>query len=124
TLANGENAVLLIELDGSVIGGSSGLTIRASNSEIRGLIINRFASGIFITSSSGTTQTTGILIQGNFIGTNASGNASLPNSEGVQIQFSNHDQIGGTTPDARNLIAGNAARGVNLSSFSSATMIQ
>jgi CSLREA domain-containing protein len=124
TLSYGDHAVLLIELNGTAIGGSSGLTIRASNCEVRGLVINRFSSGMFITSSSGTTQTTGILIQGNFIGTNASGNASLPNSEGVQIQFSNHDQIGGTTPDARNLIAGNAARGVLLSSFSSAITIQ
>lgn len=117
TLASGENAVLLIELDGTVIGGSSGLTIRASNCEVRGLVINRFAQGIFITSSSGTTQTTVNLIQGNFIGTNASGNSSLPNSEGISIQFSNHDQIGGTTPDARNLIAGNAARGLISAAF-------
>ncbi len=124
TLANGDNAVLLIELNGTVIGGSSGLTFRASNSEVRGLVINRFAQGIFITGSSGTTQTTGILIQGNFIGTNAIGNSSLPNGEGISIEFSNHDQIGGTTPDARNLISGNSARGVDLSGTSSAITIQ
>src|SRR5438105_5790153 len=45
TLLDGDNAVLLIELNGSNIGGftlTPGLQINASNCEVRGLVINRF----------------------------------------------------------------------------------
>lgn len=43
TLAGPNNAVLKIELDGSLAGSSGGLLINASESIVRGLIINRFS---------------------------------------------------------------------------------
>src|SRR6476620_6411024 len=48
TLATGDNAVLLIELNGTTAGGASaGLTIGAGNgSKVQGLVINRFGVGI------------------------------------------------------------------------------
>src|SRR5205823_6177876 len=65
TLANGDNAVLLIELDGTNAGGViSGLTITAGSSTVRGLVINRFTNhGIDLQTNGGN------VVTGNFIGT-------------------------------------------------------
>src|SRR5262249_2043361 len=63
-----DNAVLLIELDGSTAHGN-GLTL-SHDSTVQGLVINRFGAGIMMSGSSRN------LIQGNFIGTNAAGTAA------------------------------------------------
>ena len=57
-------------------------------------------------------------IQGNFIGTDASGAAALPNGIGISIHTNTHDStIGGGTPGARNVISGNTSSGIGLSGF-------
>jgi len=103
------NASLLIELDGP--GSAFGLELSgdgASNSVIRGLVINDFDAGIFIRSG------TGYRIQGNFIGTDPSGTVDEGNrSVGVYMSTSN-TTIGGTTPDKRNLISGNNSYGMEV----------
>jgi CHRD domain/Calx-beta domain len=58
---------------------------------------------ISITGSANKTQ-----IQGNYIGTNATGTGALNNASGIFLGTSNN-VIGGTTPAARNLIAGRDA---------------
>jgi hypothetical protein len=121
TLANGDNAVLLIELNGAGAGagtakvGVAGLTISsgASGSTIRGLIINRFSGdGILVKSSTN-------IITGNFIGTNAAGTATGPGNAnttfdlvtpfraGIYIDNANSNTIGGSAPAARNVVSGN-----------------
>ena len=52
--------------------------------------------------------TTGVVIQGNLIGTDRTGTAAIPNVEGVVINDSPNNTIGGTTPGTRNVISGNA----------------
>ena len=50
----------------------------------------------------------GNFVRGNFIGTNPAGNAAMPNAyNGVVVQNSNNNIVGGTTPGARNIISGN-----------------
>jgi hypothetical protein len=127
TLPDGENAVLLIELNGSGFSSSSngaGLLIVSSNCTVRGLVINRFASGsgIFFSSPSGNTTTN--IVEGNFIGTDPSGSNSLGNSDGITIQHSTANLIGGLTPAARNVISGNGHQGIVLSTLSTNTTIQ
>ncbi len=58
--------------------------------------------------------TTGNVLQGNFIGTNATASAALPNgSNGVDVQAgSSGNTIGGTVAGTKNVIAFNAGRGV------------
>ena len=58
--------------------------------------------------------TTGNLIQGNFIGTNATASGALPNAaNGVDIQTgASNNTIGGTTHETKNVISLNVARGV------------
>ena len=69
-----------IELNGNSAGsGASGLTINAGNCTIKGLVINRFGTGITVQQNGGN------VISGNYIGTNAAGDASVPNSQGVSI---------------------------------------
>jgi hypothetical protein len=107
----GTNAVLKIELDGSLAGSSQGLYITADNTTVRGLVINRFGgNGIFLLGNGGNH------IEGSFIGTNVTGTADLANgSSGVFLQNSMDNTIGGTTPAARNLVSGNTAGGIGIS---------
>jgi len=102
TLAQGDNAVLLIEIDGSVISNQI-IDIGAPNCLIRGLIIVRSQdTGI-------TVRTNGNVITGNFIGTDANGAAALGNiRSGVLIRVAADDNlVGGSSAGARNVISGN-----------------
>ena len=57
-------------------------------------------------------------IQGNFIGTDASGTAALPNGIGISLHTNvSGSTIGGDTPGARNVISGNTGQGVGVSGF-------
>ena len=120
TLATGNNAVLQVELSGaSAPAGTSGLTITAAGSVIKGLAINRFgANGILITGAGATGNT----IAGNYIGTNAAGTAALANgSHGVRIEAGAKNNRIGTNGDGvadtaeRNVISGNTSHGVLIS---------
>jgi parallel beta-helix repeat protein len=112
TLTVGDNAVLTVELNGTAAGANAnGLTIAASNSTIRGLIINRFAAtGVSINSG------TGNLIEGDFLGTDASGTGALGNGQyGVLIRNgATGNTIGGTGAGARNVISGNLSSGIRI----------
>jgi hypothetical protein len=110
TQAIGNDAVLLIELNGTRAGfNASGLTISADNSSVRGLVINRCpGSGIMLASS-------GNVVEGNFIGTDPSGNIDRHNGAvGVWALSGAGNLIGGTTPSARNLLSGNLQSGVRI----------
>ena len=102
TLAVGDNAVILIELNGNGAA-FAGLVITGGNTTVRGLAINRFngngpANGITITTNGGN------LIVGCFIGLNAAGTSDLSNSRiGIDVESAGNT-IGGTAPAARNLI--------------------
>jgi CSLREA domain-containing protein len=112
TLANGDNAKILIELDGANAGpNADGLLLgnTASGSIIEGLAINRFSlNGIELQGGDDT-------IEGNFAGTNPQGNAAEPNqNDGIHISNSSSNTIGGATPGARNVVSGNASDGIHI----------
>lgn len=107
TLAVGDNAVLLIELNGGGIR-DHGLQLTGGASTVQGLVINRFgANGIAISTGGNN------VIRGNFIGTNATGTAALGNGFGfsggtaISIGSSSANVLGGTSPADRNVISGN-----------------
>jgi FG-GAP-like repeat len=112
TLANGDNALVLVQLDGSGAGGSvDGLTLvnGSGGSLIEGLSISRFAgNGVHVLSNGNT-------VGGDFIGVNASGGTAQPNGlDGVLIESASNNVIGGSSPANRNVISGNTLDGVHI----------
>src|SRR5262249_20317878 len=86
----------------SIVGGDS---VGARN-----VVSGNFGFGVTVTGNS--------TIQGNFIGTDASGTVALGNvAGGIQFRtdpvIDNHCAIGGDAPEARNLISGNGGPGVS-----------
>jgi CSLREA domain-containing protein len=107
----GLTTMLKIVINGANAG-TPGLHITAGNSTVRGLVINGFSEdGIRIETGGGNT------ITGNFIGTDVTGTAAVPNgSSGIQIFRSSNNVIGGNTAPAANLISGNNNAGVEMGS--------
>ena len=99
----------LINLSGVSISGN-GLTIAANNSTIKGLVIHQFnGNGVDIAGS-------GDLLQGNYIGTDATGTIFMGNGRAysdVKIDGTSNT-VGRTTPAARNLISGNGPSGTGV----------
>src|SRR5262249_31481810 len=105
TQSVGNNAVLQIELDGSLAGFADGLFFETSDCLVRGLVINRFGgSGLYLNNSPNN------VIEGNFIGTDVTGTYGFTiDSPGIWLFGSaTGNTIGGTHPAARNLISGYA----------------
>ena len=117
TLANADNALILIRLDGPGAGaGVDGLTLGAGSggSTIKGLDISNFAgNGIVI-------QSNGNFIVGNFIGVDPTGTARAPNGtfpnsgDGIRILNASNNQIGSTNAGDRNVVSGNALGGIHI----------
>ena len=103
----------IVELDGTSAGVACGLRIAAGSSTVKGLVINRFhGSGIEVLGGLG-----GNVVQGNYIGTDVTGTASLGNGgNGVYLPGTPSNTIGGTTPAEGNVISGNEGYGVRISS--------
>jgi uncharacterized repeat protein (TIGR01451 family) len=110
----------LIELHGNGSGNSDGLTITGGNSTVRALVINNFTGGsaqpvALVLKTNGNN-----VIEGNYLGTNATGDAPTPNAAGISVTTSNNT-IGGTTAAARNVISGNTGGGIKIQQGSPAT---
>jgi hypothetical protein len=114
TLAVGDNAVLLIELTGAGFPGGIGLTYSnaVTGGEVRGLLLTKWFSAIELNGAHN------VVVDGNFIGTNAAGTASSPfttaNNFGLFIgNAAAGNTIGGAAAASRNLISGNNV-GINM----------
>jgi hypothetical protein len=118
TLSDGTNARLLIQLKGTNSGASGaqgGLNVVASNSVVKGLIINRFlkTDAIDIGPETSADVAANIRIEGNFLGIDPSGTIDKGNgSAGIFLFAGSNNTIGGNSPAARNLISGNDLAGV------------
>ena len=99
----------VIELDGTIAGGSVyGLRLSASASTIRGLLINRFNTGIHVDGGSGN------LIAGNYVGTDVTGSVDLGNTvDGIRLS-GNANTVGGSVAADRNVMSGNGDEGVDV----------
>jgi CSLREA domain-containing protein/uncharacterized repeat protein (TIGR01451 family) len=111
----GFNGTLLIELNGASAAPSglatNGLRITGGGSTVRGLVINRFFNNGIYLRFVGNNR-----IEGNFLGTDPSGTIARGNEDGVDLEAPNNI-VGGTTPEARNVISGNVYGGVDIDSF-------
>ena len=90
-------------------GGSTGNTIGGTTAAARNVIVGINLPAVLMTDAG----TSGNVVEGNYIGTNASGTAAIPNTgEGVLIDGG---ASGNTIGGASNVISGNAGDGVEIS---------
>jgi hypothetical protein len=122
TQAVGDNAHILIEIDG---GGTQSAFLAnpgavLSGTTIRGLSLVNFAGGAITFDSSATVSNT--VIEGNFIGLRPDGTTTRANATGILFDnphgTGNH-RIGGTAPAQRNVITGNTNDGIYLNTATS-----
>jgi titin len=108
-VANGYNG----NGDGLIVSfGGSGIVIGGSAPGAGNVISGNHRYGVNLSNANGVT------IQGNLIGTNATGTAALGNGmEGLFVASSSGNQIGGTASGAGNVISGNGGAGVFLLGF-------
>jgi probable HAF family extracellular repeat protein len=97
--------------------GASGNTVGGVTAADRNLISGNTGSGVSFGNLNSAANNN--FVYGNFIGTNAAGNARLPNTgDGVTLSGVSGNHIGGTQAGQGNLISGNNNRGVTIVSAS------
>jgi hypothetical protein len=99
----------LIRIDGASAGtGADGLTITAGSSTVKGLAITSWSGSGIVLSTNGSNTVTG-----DYLGTD--GSSTLPNATGITLTGSSSDNsVGGTGAGDRNVISGNTAVGVRI----------
>ncbi len=94
--------------------GASEAQIGGTSETARNVISGNLLDGIFITKFI-TVAATGNVIQGNYIGTDATGTRAVPNlKSGIALEYAEATQIGGTGPGEGNVISGNFLHGIDL----------
>lgn len=107
------NGIYIQDSSNNIVGGTA---VGAGN-VISG---NNFGVRLFFTSVATTNNT----IQGNLIGTDPFGTVAAGNTgQAVLLQGANGNTIGGTTPEARNIISGNN-QGISIQNNSSNNVVQ
>jgi hypothetical protein len=97
----------LIELNGAGAGATAdGLVITGGRSRVSGFVINRFGGNGIVLRGKG-----GDVIQGNYVGTNATGTAASPNGgDGLLVDGVTGNFIGGRLAAHRNVFSGNGSK--------------
>jgi hypothetical protein len=79
----------------------------------RNIISGNVAGGVSITE----TLATGNIVEGNYIGTDASGLAPIANLDGVEIYNASNNTVGGNGSGQKNVISGNSSNGIVIMSI-------
>jgi len=87
---------------------SRAVNLPSGGSVVRGLVVTRFNNGMQLS------QSTGNIIEGNFIGVDAGGNNARGNGRGVMVNNAANNTIGGTASPSTNIISGNTT-GIEIS---------
>jgi hypothetical protein len=93
-------------------------TIGGITAGTRNVISGSIQDGVLIDSTAG-----GVLVQGNYIGTDATGSVALGNANGVEV-FGNNDAVGGVSAAARNVISGNVNDGILIGNSATGALVQ
>ena len=106
--------------NGIMVNGSQHNIIGSASVAGRNIVSGNGLPGIYLYNSIGDT------IQGNYVGLNAAGSARLPNAaDGLTIEMSGNNAIGGLTAGSRNVISGNSSPGIRLlGAFATGNTIQ
>jgi CSLREA domain-containing protein len=103
----------VIELSGENLSEDRvGLIVVGSNSVVRGLIVSAWPAfregGESFCGCGIDVESNNSIIEGNYVGTDATGTQSKPNGQnGIAVISGGSNLIGGTTAQARNLVSGN-----------------
>jgi titin len=101
--------------DGVWIEGSLSNIVGGTAQGSRNVISGNSQAGVEISFSFVGTSTRGNRVEGNYIGTDASGTADLGNSgDGVYLWGADFNTVGGATAAARNVVSGNGGNGVRI----------
>jgi CSLREA domain-containing protein len=121
TLVDGDNAVILIRLDGSAPGsGGRGISVCASNSVVRGLSTTNFGGadiqvGITGAGTACAIDTADVAIEGSFVGLHPDGVTAAAAGIGILVTSDQlRTRVGGASPAQRNVIVGGDP-GINFS---------
>lgn len=112
-LPNGAGVHLAFYVNNVLIGGT---TPGSRN------IISGNGTGIALSNGLGSPQVSHNLIQGNFIGTDVTGTIALGNTLNGVAVFGLSNTVGGSTPEARNIISGSGAYGLYIFSADSCVL--
>ncbi|MDD5542294.1 MAG: FG-GAP-like repeat-containing protein [Acidobacteriia bacterium] len=107
---NSTGTTPLSNRDGVVIYNGTNTLIGGTTAGARNVISGNEVAGIEIETSVSVNN----LVQGNFIGTNASGNGAIGNVFGVVINDAPDNIIGGVTSGSRNVVSGNSNLGISV----------
>ncbi len=100
--------------DGILLDGVGQVTVGGTTAASANIVGFNGISGIHVANASPTAGL-GNLIEGNLVGTNGAGTAAAANSQdGILIDKSSHQTVGGTALGAGNLVSGNVAVGVHV----------
>jgi hypothetical protein len=116
TTEPGSAGLPAVELNGTMAGFADGLVIVASNTVVKGLVINRFTGNGIVVGSAVGFSPTNVVITDNYIGTDSTGTSPSPNQKnGVLLGFGvTNSFIGRVVGGAKNVISGNMMDGVRL----------
>ncbi len=89
---------------------ATGETIGGTSAGARNIISGNSGNGVFISGPGASGNT----IEGNFIGTDVSGQIAVGNNNGVLVTGGSMTTIGGTLAGAANVISGNVTAGINV----------
>jgi hypothetical protein len=123
SLAQGDDAVLLIQLDGSLLPVGDGLDIFSSDVTVRGLAIDLFPNTGVVILGPGVTGDT---VAGNFVGVDPTGTFAEGNGwSGISLTSGTTGAtIGGTAPADRNISSGNGNNGVGIYSAGAGNVVE
>jgi parallel beta-helix repeat protein len=113
---------------GVLIFGASGNTVGGTVAADRNVISGNGDKGVQIqrTTPSSPTPATGNVVEGNYVGTNATGDAPVANAlDGISLVWgAQGNAIGGSVPGAGNLVSGNGRIGISVFDTSSGNLIE
>ncbi|MHB8646480.1 MAG: beta strand repeat-containing protein [Thermomicrobiales bacterium] len=99
-------------IEGVYIKSASRNIVGGTTAAERNVISGNHINGVTVDGSQGTSVSNVIL--GNFIGTNPTGTAAVPNGFGVYIAAADGNTVGGSAAGAGNVISGNTSNGVTI----------
>jgi CSLREA domain-containing protein len=103
---------------GIVIQDSSVNDIGSGDPADRNLVSGNTHEGVRLENANDT------IVFGNFIGTDTTGSAAIPNAVGVKVNGGSANEIGCTVPGSTNVISGNTGDGVEITSSANGNFVQ